>query len=133
MACLCALPLCCFLNVRNNLSDTPTNHDRYDNKVNECVTTHTRPQVNILTCTFLGLTSLLCSTGIVALRRRKHFQFLRLLLSASSVVSLCFLSLYCSLLRRIHSSVSIQHEQWTPPSINQLTRAETVIYSDNSL
>ena len=130
MACLCALPLCCFSNVRNNLSDTLTNHDRYDNKVNEHVTTHTRPQVNVLT---LGLTSLLCSTGIAALRRCKHFRFLHgLLLSASSGVSLSFLSLYCSLLCRIRSSISIQHEQWTPPSINQLTRAKTVIYSDNS-
>ena len=41
-------------------------HDRYDVQVNECVTTHTRPQVNVITCTFLVLTSLLCSTGIAA-------------------------------------------------------------------
>ena len=27
----------------------------------------------------------------------------------------------------------VQHEQWTPPSINQLTCAKTIIYSDNSL
>ena len=67
-----------------------------------------------------------------ALQRRKRFWFLRLLLSTYSGVSLSFLSLYCSLLHRRHSSVSIQHEQWTPPSINQLTLAKTVIYSDNS-
>ena len=92
---------------------------------------HTRPQVDVLTCTFLILTSPLCSTGIAALWRHKHFWFLHLL-STSSDISLSFLSLYCSLLRRIHSSVSIQHEQWTPPSINQLKCVETVIYLDNS-
>ena len=60
----------------------------------------------------------------------EHFWFLRLLLSASSGVSLSSLSLYHSLLHRIRSSVYIQHEQWTPPSINQLTCAKTVIYSE---
>ena len=57
--------------------------------------------VDVLTCTFLVLTSLLCSTGIAALHHCKHFRFLNLLLSASSGGSLSFLSLYCSLLHRI--------------------------------
>ena len=34
--------------------------DRYDVQVNECVTTHVRPQVDVITCTFLVLTSFLC-------------------------------------------------------------------------
>ena len=90
---------------------------------------HTRPQVDILT---LVLTSLLCSIGIAALRRHKHLRYPLLLLSATSGVSLSFLSLYCSLPYQIHSSISNQHEEWTPPSIDQLTRAETVIFLDNS-
>ena len=93
--------------------------------------THTRPQVDVLTCTILVLTSLLCSTGTAALQHCKHFGFLRLFFSASSGVSLSFLSLYYSLLCWIYSYISIQHEQWTSPSINQLTHAVTVIYSDN--
>ena len=43
--------------------------DRYDVQVNECVTTHARPHVDVITCTFLVLTSFLCSTGTAALRR----------------------------------------------------------------
>ena len=117
--------------------------NRYDVQVNECVTTHARPQVDVITSTFLVLTSFLCSTGTAAELSTAalwhafsvilHFRFLHLLLSSSSGVSLSFLSLYCSLLRRIRSSVSIQHEQRTPPSINQLTHAETVIYTVNSV
>ena len=60
------------------------------------------------------------------------FWFLRPLLSTSSGVSLFCMSLYCSLLHQIRSSVSVQHEQWTPPSINQFTHAKTVIYWVNS-
>ena len=104
--------------------------DRYDVQINECVTTHARPQVDVITCTFLKFPLLhWCCSPSASYR---IFGFYALLLSASSGVSLSFLSVYCSLLRRIRSSVSIQHEQWTPPSINQLTCAETVIYSDNS-
>ena len=106
--------------------------DRYDIQVNECVTTHTRPQVDVITCTFLVPKSFLCSTGTAALRRHTAFSATTPSLSTSSGVSLSFLSLYCFLLRRIHSSICIQHEQWTPPSINQLICAEKVIYSDNS-
>ena len=40
--------------------------DRYDVQVNKCVTTHARPQVNIITSTFLVLASFLCSTGTAA-------------------------------------------------------------------
>ena len=53
--------------------------DRYDVQVNECVTTHARPQVNIITSTFLVLTSFLCSTGTAAERStaalRRHTAF----------------------------------------------------------
>ena len=73
-----------------------------------CYDAH-EPQVDALTCTFLVLTSLLYSTGIAALQRCKHFRFLHLLLSASSGVSLSFLSLYCSLLRRI--CLQLQHHK----------------------
>ena len=103
-------------NVRNNLSDTPA-IQRSSQCV--CVTTHMRSQIDMLTCTFLVLLSLLCSTVIAALRCCIYSWFLHLL-SASSGVSLSLLSLYCSLLCQRHSSVSIQHEQWTPPSIIQL-------------
>ena len=107
-ACLCALPLCCCLNVRNNLSDTTTMLVMIDMMFKSmnvlCVTKHIRPQVDVLTFTFLVLTSFLCSTGIAALQHRKHFRFLHLLLSASSGVSLSLLSLYCSLLLQIRFS-----------------------------
>ena len=72
---------------------------------------HTRSQVDVLTCTFLVLMSLLCSTDIAALSHHKYSRFLRLLLSTSSGVSLSLLHLYCSLLRQRHSSVSIHYEQ----------------------
>ena len=48
--------------------------DRYDVQVNECVTTHARPQIDVITCTFLVLTSFLCSTGTAALRRHTTFS-----------------------------------------------------------
>ena len=95
-------------NVRNNLSDTPTMLVMIDTtfKSMKCVTAHMRSQVDVLTCTFLVLTSLLYSNSFAALRCRKHFWFLHLFLAASSGVSLSFLSLYCYLLCRRHSSVS---------------------------
>ena len=49
--------------------------DRYDVQVNECVTTHVRLQVDVITCTFLVLKSFLCSTGTAAALRR-HTAFL---------------------------------------------------------
>ena len=48
--------------------------DRYDAQVNECVTTHARPQVDVITCIFLVLTSFLCSTGTAALQRHTAFS-----------------------------------------------------------
>ena len=93
---------------------------------------HTKSQVDVLICTFLVLTNLFCSAVIAALWCRKHSRFLRFLLSSSSGVFLSLMSLYCSLLRWRRSSICIQHGQWTPPSIIQLTHVETVIYSDNS-
>ena len=48
--------------------------DRYDVQVNECVTTHARPQVDVITCTFLVLTSFLCSTGTAVLPRHTAFS-----------------------------------------------------------
>ena len=102
-------------NIRNNLSDTPTMLVMIDTTFKSM---HTRSQVDVLICTFLVLTSLLCSTGIAAIRYRKHFWFLPFFLSASSGVSLSFLSLYCSCLHQRSFSISIQQEQWTPPSIN---------------
>ena len=40
--------------------------DRYDVQVNKCVTTHARPQLDVITSTFLVLTSSLCSAGTAA-------------------------------------------------------------------
>ena len=48
--------------------------DRYNVQVDECVMTHASPQVDIITCTFLVLTSFLCSTGAAALRRHTAFS-----------------------------------------------------------
>ena len=48
--------------------------DRYKVQVNECVMTHARPQVNVITYTFLVLTSFLCSTGTAGLRRHTAFS-----------------------------------------------------------
>ena len=112
--------------------------DRYDVQVNKCVTTHARPQLDVITSTFLVLTSFLCSAGTAAERSnaalRRHTAFS---VSQPSPLRLfrCFPILSESVLlppTSNCSSVSVQHEQWIPPSINQLTRAETVIYSDNS-
>ena len=48
--------------------------DRYDVQVDECVTTHARPQVDVITCTFLVLKSFLCSTGTAALPHHTAFS-----------------------------------------------------------
>ena len=55
-------------NVRNNLSDTPATLVMIHNdvQVNECVMINTRSHVDMLTCTFIVLTSLLCSAVIAA-------------------------------------------------------------------
>ena len=84
--------------------------DAYNILVNECVTMHMRSQVDVLT-TFLVLSSLLCSILIAALQHCiVYSRFLCLLLSTSSGIFLSFLSLYCSLLRWRHSSISIPHK-----------------------
>ena len=156
----------CFSNIRNNLSDTTTNHDRYDDKVNECVTTHTRPQVDVLTCTFLVLqqykSPLLqwyCGPSMSQTFLVSTPSPLRLFRCFPILSDPVLLPPTLNTFLRIHSTPSltqpdhffllhgggknikkkavwlcetIQHQQWTPPSINQLTRAETLIYSDNS-
>ena len=122
-------------NIRNNLSDTLTMLviiDTMFESVNVLRCIWGLKLTYYVTCTFLVLVSLLCSTNIAALHHRKHSWFLCLLLSASLGVFLSLLSLYCSPLHRRRSSVSIQHDQWTLPSIIQLTHAKLVIYSDNS-
>ena len=119
-------------NIRNNLSDTPAILVMIDT---------TFKSVHVLWCIrgleltcWLGhfyFSGLLCFAVIAAFWRQKYSRFICLLLSASSGVSPSLLSLYCSILHWRRSSISIQHEQWTSPSIIQLTHADTVIYSDN--
>ena len=122
-------------NVRNYLSDTLAMfvmiHTMFK-LMNVLHWMHTRSQVDMLTCTLLVLTSLLCSAVVAALGHCKYSRFLCLHLSASSGVSLSILSLYCSLLHHKRPSISIQHEHWITPSIIQLTHAESVISSGNS-
>ena len=48
--------------------------DRYDVQVNECVTTQARPQIDVITCRFLVLTSFLCSIGTASIRRHTAFS-----------------------------------------------------------
>ena len=91
-----------------------------------------RSQVDVLTCTFLVLVSLLWSTGIAALRHHKHSQFYAFSFLPLQVFPYPFWA--CILLPptsktflHIHSTRAV-----TPPLIIQLTRAETVIYLDNS-
>ena len=134
MASLHASMHCLFAAVQNNYKkwsqwySTDACHDRYN--VRMCYDSHMVSSwcVNLYISSF---SSLLFSAVIAALWCFILYSwFLHLLFSTSSGVSLSLLSLYCSLLHRRHSPVSIQHRQWTPPII-QVTRAETVIYSDN--
>ena len=121
-------------NIRNNLSDTPIMLVMIDTMFKSINVLHwmlMRSQVDMLTCTLL--VSFAPLSRVAALGHSKYSQFLHHLLSASSGVFLSLLSLYCSLPRWRHPSISIQHKKWTPTLIIQLTRAETVIYSDNSL
>ena len=108
-------------NIRNNFSDTSAILVMIDTtfkSMNVLHWMHTRSQVDVLTCTLLVFTSLLCSVVVAALGRRKYSRFLRLLLSASLGVSLSLLRLYCSLLHQrrppypFNTSNGLQHQSF---------------------
>ena len=89
-----------------------------------------------LTCTFLVLTTLLCCTITAALWHRKYSRFLHILsfyaFSFPPLQMFPYPFWVCTASSYIKDVPPIQHEQWTPPSIIQLTCTKTEIYSGNS-